>query len=95
MQHKKLPVLRHTCVGVDTIIGFYHNEARVSSTRSRSHARRGGRGGSGSDSCSQSDGQSGGVVPPRLPLMTEKLQKTLLELFILKVFLLSQQILLL
>lgn len=74
MQHKKLPGFRHTCVGVDTIIGFYHNEACISSTRSGSKVGGGGGGGrgggAGSDSRSQSDGQSGGVVPPRLPLKT-------------------------
>lgn len=63
----------HTCVGVDTIIGFYHNVAHITSTRSgRQITRgRGGGRGAGGDSCSQSDGQSGGVVAPRLPLLTK------------------------
>lgn len=63
----------HTCVGVDTIIGFYHNVAHITSARSgRQITRgRGGGRGAGGDSCSQSDGQSGGVVAPRLPLLTK------------------------
>lgn len=79
MQHKTFPVFRRTSVGVDTIIGFYHNEACITSARNGSQVRRGGAGRAAGDACSQSDGQSGGVVPPRLPLMAkedEELQKT-------------------
>lgn len=65
MQHK---LFRHTSVSVDAIIGFYHNEACITRTRSCRRVRRGRAGGAAGDACSQSDGQSGRVVPPGLPL---------------------------
>lgn len=70
-------IIRHTCVGIDTVVGFYHDEACVSGARSGCQAGGGGGrggwegGGAGSNSCSQSDRQSGGVVPPWFPLKTQ------------------------
>lgn len=57
-----------TCVGIDAVVGFYHDETGVASAgigrgeagRRGGHARR------------QSDGQSGWIVAPGLPLKTQE-----------------------
>lgn len=62
------PLCLGTCVGVDAVVGFHHDEAGVSSAG----IGRGEAGGGGGHARCQSDGQSGWIVAPGLPLRTRE-----------------------